>query len=353
MIAQSSHEKLTLRQGYEYLKPDHKPKTVESYLSLINHWEAAALSVVLPEKGALHLRIEAIDPDLHEVDNITLIDFKNYLKTKAKLRPKSKKRGLAQNTVRKYLKHLAAILNRLGPADHRNKEGLGILPAVPFAKPPAEILKKVKPVRDDEVVALYEAAEQATWPRCEVPPMLWWRSLIVFLYNIGLRRMDYLSARQREFDLQRGFVRFDAEKTEKEDEFPLHPVVIAHLEQIWDPARVLVWPWRFDQSAPEPIDKKKTSLYAQWHRLRMAAGIARKIVPHDLRKTCGSGLYAISPAAACEVLQHSSIVTTMRSYANCSRETAALMLNRAQPSAFAPSDPDPSSPMILKFPSAG
>lgn len=336
--------KLTLRTAYEYLRPDHKPRTCESYESLLSHWEAAPLTVVMPEAGTLHLRVPESDPCLTRCDNVTLVDFKNYLTGKL----------ASSNSVRKYLKHLFVIFRRIGPKDLRNPEGLGLIRDVPYVKPPKEVIRPVVTIEDHEVEALYEAAEEATWPKCELPAALWWQSLIVVLYNVGFRRLDFLSARMDEFDLRRAVVTFDAEKTGKSSALPLHPVVLAHLEKVWNPPRVLVWPWRYHQLAPDPIDRKKTSLYSQWHRIRKAAGIMRKITPHDLRRTCGSDLFASSPAAASECLQHSSIVTTQRSYSNCSRQTRELMLDRPQPAAFtmAPSETT-LDPMILKFPRSG
>lgn len=346
MIASQSLDRFTLRQAYDrYIKSSHKPKTVETYSTLLNHWEAAPLTVVLPDRSALHLRIDQQDPDLAMVDNVTLYDFKAYLSDHERLK--------SQNSVRKYMKHLAVIFKRLGPADYHNKEGLGILPAIPYAKPPKEIITPNVTIEPHEITTLYHAAATATWPDCEVPAPLWWQSLIVTLYNLGLRRLDYLSARQREFDLRRCCVTFDAEKTGKYSTLPLHPVVVEHLEKVWEPHRELVWPWRWNQDEPDPIDRKKTSLYAQWHRLRRSAGITRVITPHDLRRTCGSDLFAVSPAAASECLQHSSIVTTQRSYANCSPQTKALMLNRTQPMVFSESPQPPDDPMILRFPKSG
>lgn len=340
MICQSS-TKLTLRSAYErYLAPEHKPRTRETYGSLLNHWEAAELSIAIPEEGALVLRVEARDPDVAAIDNLSLLDFKHYLQAAA--------RKLKQNSIRSRIRGLNAIFARLGPEDRKNPEGLGILPRVYYVKAPAEILRRVIPIEDADVERLYQAAEIATWPDCEVDPVLWWRSLIVNLFNLGLRRSDYLSMRRAEYHLGRGVLVFDAEKTGKESELPLHESVIEHLRAIWEPQRALVWPWRHNQLAADPIDRKKTSLYAQWHRIRKAAGIAREVTPHDLRRTCGSALFFDSPAAASECLQHSSITTTQRSYANCSRETRELMLNRKQPPIFGLGEAP--AGMIIRFP---
>lgn len=332
-------QKLTLRLAYEnYLRPDHtKPRTIEAYQTTVNHWECAKLSVAVGE-----LRAVEYNPDLSQIDNVTLLDFKRHLSGK-----------LSPNSVRKYLRHLAVVLHRIGPPDYRNPGGLALIDRVPYVQQPKEVRKKPRVIEDHELTALYQAAESATWPRCEVSPPLWWQSLIVTLFNLGLRRLDFLSALQEEFDLERGFVLFDAEKTGKVSALPLHPVVVDHLAKIWEPERVLVWPWRFNQRTPESINKKKTSLYAQWHRLREAAGIERVITPHDLRRTCGSDLFSVSPAAAAECLQHASIVTTQRSYANCSRETRDLMLAKEQPAIFGGEPPSPDDPMILRFPSVG
>lgn len=329
----------TLRCAYEtYLMPDHlKPRTIESYYSLIAHWEKAKLTTPGCDPTE---RIPAGNPDMRKIDNVSLLEFRRYLAAK-----------LAPNSVRKYLKHLFVILNRIGPKSLRNPEGLGLISDVPYVRPPAEVRRKPRTATAEEISAIYQVADLATWPECEVPPPLWWRSLLVALYNVGLRRLDYLSARQDEFDLRLGVVSFDAEKTGKESTLPLHPVVISHLLEIWQPERALVWPWRHGQTEPDPIDKKKTSLYGQWHRLRKAAGVERKITPHDIRRTCGSDLFSISPAAASECLQHSSIVTTQRSYVDCSRETRELMLGRQQPPIFTGNPPDDhdGGPAIIPF----
>lgn len=331
---------MLLRDGWEQFvrSPEHAARTVEAYEEALTHWERA--EVTTPASPSLRLRMPARNPDAETIDAQTLVDLKNSMLATH-----------APNTVRKVLIHLRAIFNRLGPRSSRNPLGVGLLGDVPYCPLPAKQKRRPRTAREDELDRLYRACEVATWPRCEVLPADWWQSLIVVLYNIALRRLDYLAVAWEHVDLKNAMLDLRAHKTDKDSVFPLHSIAVEHLRRIQG-HRVLVWPWRPSQEAPDPIDRRKTSLYRQWHKICAAAGILKKLVPHDIRKTSGSQLFEVSPGAACELLQHSSIRTTQESYANVSRQTRELMLGRQQPAAFVEPDPpeDDDEPPIIRFP---
>lgn len=331
---------LTLRQAFnQFVKsPEHATRTIETYEDALTHWERTEVTVVAAG-SQLQLRIPVKDPPFKSIDAQTLIDFKNVLLAK-----------LSPNTVRKNLIHLRTILYRLGPRSRFNPLGLGLMPEALYVPLPSKVKRRARCADESELARLYRSCDVATWPRCEIAPAEWWRSLIVVLYNVALRRLDYLAVEWDHVDLRRGILEVTAHKTGKPSELPLHPVAVEHLLRIRTD-RILVWPWRPQQAAPDPIDKKKTSLYRQWHRICAAAGLLKRLVPHDLRKTSGSQLYETSPGAASELLQHASITTTQESYANISRHTRDLMLSRPQPTAFsAPEIPEGPEPAILRFP---
>lgn len=341
-------ETLTLRSAYEtYLQPEHAARTVEAYADTLTHWERAPLTTCRPDGTRAKARK---DPPLIGCDNTTLLEWRNAITTLVR----------SPNTVRKHLRQAAAIFARLGPPDRYHRDALGILPRVPYVKPPKEVLRRPTVPSGDELGRLYRAASAATWPRCEVPAGHWWRSVIAVVFNVGLRRLDFLWLPWQAVDLGQATITFDAEKTGKESTWPLHQAAVEHLAAIRAPQRPLVWPVRRGQAEPLPINNWKAAFYRTWHAIREGAGLERRIVPHDLRRACGSGLFALSPAAACEVLQHSSVVTTERSYADVSPETRRLLLEREQPAAFAAAaprrpEPDPELPpgAVIRFPFAG
>jgi integrase len=83
------------------------------------------------------------------------------------------------------------------------------------------------------------------------------------------------------------------------------------------------------------------SLYAAWHAIQEAAGInvdrsaeqGRKPYYgfHEIRKTCGTNLFGVSPAAAQQMLGHSSVETTQKSYANLNTLTEQALDQIPQP----------------------
>ncbi|QDT95522.1 tyrosine-type recombinase/integrase [Gimesia aquarii] len=310
-------DRLTLRKAFleHYKSPDLKPRTLECYENMLGHWEALT-----------------DDPEVFDIENKTLQTFRNAFME-----------DHTPPTFNKLRRHILAIMNRLGPPGPRNREGLGILKEFVWIKPLKENEKIPRVANDQQLNAIYEACAVATWPNFEFGSAAWWRAVVVFLYNTGLRRNDFLDLTIKEVDLDKGMITFDAEKTGKQRRLPLHQSVIDHFQLIWS-----------DRELVFPKPKGFKQLYGQFYKIQMAARIDGEdhFTFHQLRSTCGTNLFVRSPAAAQEMLGHSSVETTRRSYANVSNHLIEEALATPQPAAFQTSsnpddDPDPD---ILRFP---
>lgn len=329
---------ITLREAYAYKSGDHKPRTVVEYTTTVNHWERAALTVPDGKGG----RMPARNPDLNRIDNATLLEYREFLSGRCR----------SSLTVRKHLAQLIAILNRIKPGDNGHPEALGFVDSIPHVKKPKAVRVTVPRVAtDDESGRMFRAADAAGWPVTEVATTRdWWQSLIVCVYNTGLRVSDFMSLTWAEVDLAAGVMTFDAEKTGKRNSLPLHPIVIQYLQRIANPARAMVWPWRKAQAGPENRDRWYSSFRRNLERITDAAGLERKVTAHFLRGACGSGLFMQSTAVASWMLQHSSVKTTEESYTAPADHVREMVSKRSQPDGFQTDGPPEDRPHILKFP---
>lgn len=306
---------VTMRGAFEqyYWSPEMKPRTLEVYENMLRHWED------LTE-----------DPTFAEMDSVTLHGFKTaYLEYNSAA------------SFNKERRHFMAIINRMSPAVRKNPDGLGIVDRFIYIKPIPETRKIPRVASDEQVNAIYDACDIATWPRFEFGPTAWWRALVVFLYNTGVRRNDFLNLETTDVNLQEALIQFDAEKTGKDQMLPLHQSVVEHFEQIWS-----------DRKYVFPKSKGYKLLYRQWYEIQSFAGIPADdhFTFHQLRSTCGTNLFKRSPGAAQEMLGHSSIETTRKAYAFLTDHLVEVAQTQEQPSAFESRpdlDPDPN---ILRFP---
>ena len=175
-----------------------------------------------------------------------------------------------------------------------------------------------------------------------------WRCLVVFLFNIGARRSEFLALKQSDFNLDRNYVMLFSEKTGKLEPKPVNETLREHVLRIQSPHRQLMF----------PFPRNFNYLYRQWYTIQEIAGVGvqrpegshRKPYYdfHELRKTCGTNLYEQSPAAAQGMLGHSSVETTRRSYANVNPAMQNAANSMKQPTAFsdgADGSPPPTLPM--------
>lgn len=315
------HTSLTLRTAYEqhHRSTTHRPRTHEKFLNLLTWWE----------------RFTG-DPPVSEITNQTLLAFKES--ALAHMRP---------TTFNGLLGHLNAILATIGPACHGNPYGLGLIEFIARVRPAKE--RKIRPrvATLDETSRIYLACTDPDicWPRVGIDPGHWWQALIVVLFNLGLRRNDFLDLRRNDISLSRGLVTcFQAEKSDDEDrQLPLHPCVVQHLERIWSPARGVVFPCSKRYMDRRPNNHPK-QLYDYWYRIQKQAGLEAPYCFHELRKTCGTEFFRRSPGAAQEMLGHSSVETTRKYYANMSRDLIETAATLDQPAAFVAGNQPPDDP---------
>ena len=326
----------TLSTVYEQLirRSTDKPGTVVAYQNALDHW-----------------REFSGDPPLSEISNSLLAQFMATLAGS----------GRSPATVNKFRRHILAIINRCGPAMKGNPAGLGLIERPLFVAPLPESPPEPRRIDDAIVGSIYRSASVATWPfyvtESNGPTAGdWWRCLLVFLWNTGMRRTDAFLLNWSSIDLQAGRVTWTAKKTGKRQTVPLVPTVVDHLVGIRTRApRVFpTYPGAGQHGERTRVDAFKTSLYRQWRKIQAEAGIADRdrITFKELRETAGSNYYAVSPGAAQELLGHSDIRTTRRHYAELSEAMRATGAAIAQPAAFT-NGPDDDGAEVIRFPTAG
>ncbi|MGL5096110.1 MAG: tyrosine-type recombinase/integrase, partial [Planctomycetia bacterium] len=291
---------LTLREAFLrwHDSSRYAKRTRESYLEAISHWERCSGNPPL---------VDLTDELLFRVQETFLAS------------------GHAFTTWNKVRRTLLAIFNHLGPRSGTSRRGLGIIPGVPWIAPLPEQEPEPRTVPREVLAAIYSACEHATWPHGPVPAPDWWRASLVLLFNVGMRRGEWLSLPMSAVDWEGGMLLVSSSKTGKRRPKPLHPLVVEHLQRICGERPLLF---------PHPRNGLK-QLYAAFYRLQERAGVTKPFYHfHDLRRTCGTDLYAVSPGAASAMLGHSSIRITQRYYAHVDPALFAQAMERVQP--FAP-----------------
>ncbi len=323
---------MTFRSAYvtHYRSAADKPRTVDGYLNTLRLWEVKANNAPIPLPSPAEVLYDYTQR--YRNFKLSLIGFRETLLQEA----------YAAVTVNKEIRQLLAILNRLGPEGRGNPDGLGLMPKVPALKRLKEPEKAVRDISFDNLSAIYRCADWATWPRGPLShglhPGDWWRAFIVFEFNIGLRRGDVLSLAWEQIDLAAGVFDATIEKSDKVSKKPLHPVVIAHLQTIQGP-----WELVF------PAPKVKADFRKAFETIQQWAGVRQPFYkPHDLRRSCGTAFFEISPGAAQQMLDHSSVETTRKAYANLDRTMVKTALSLEQPAAFL-GDDEPDDGRTLKI----
>lgn len=291
--------------------------SVAGYLSSIRRWEIITGNLVMREIA---------DPQFD------LDVFAEYVRSKIPVtRLDGKSESMSAASANKEIRQIQSVLSICGPRTKNNRDGQGFLPETPLLRLFAEPEPTPRFIPLVELDAIYAACRVAAWPREDyagIPPDLWWQSAVVYLSNCGSRTVDWLALKTDDVDLSTGVVVLPREKkTGKRNKIPLAVCVVDHFRKIWS-QRDLVWP------AP----KNKSYRNATWKLIQVKAGIPDPYRIKDLRSTCGDRWYAIDPAAARGVLNHSSQSTTDRHYARAAehkfRRLAGIAESVEQPAAF-------------------
>lgn len=162
----------------------------------------------------------------------------------------------------------------------------------------------------DEMRRLYQAADQLDWPRLPgtVKTVDWWRGMLVYVWNTGVRPQHWMGLEWQHVDLDRGEVQAsrDIDKVKRRRWFALHPTVVEHLRRLQPdvaaieacaalhPERAdeirgiakLVFPL-FDRVRGRRNDRQQ--FYRCWWRLLESAGFKKgELVCKNVRQTTGS-----------------------------------------------------------------
>lgn len=163
-----------------------------------------------------------------------------------------------------------------------------------------------------------------------IPLALYWEAIFRVQWWTALRRKTLLQLRRADIDLDKALLTVPATfmKNKRGKKFCLGPDAIEILKRIWQPERVLLFPWPFTL----------TTFHKDFRRLKRLAGLEGDVTGrgqmkqmHKMRRSIATevavhkGVYA-----ACELLGHSATDVTMR-YLDPSRMPEADVTDCLQP----------------------
>jgi len=259
------------------------------------------------------------DPPLAKIDQLTCAKFV------AKLGERPGRKGnVSPNTIRKHCVQLQMVLDRAGPRTRDNRLGTGLIEEVPWLERPKP---RPKAATDnftlEEISQWLAACEIATKPEVEgIPAPDWWRALVRFLYNTGLRIGTAMGLR---WDMIEGdwiVIPPEIMKTHAGKRHPLNKSARAAIEAIRTPdPRIFPHPY-----------KRVTQIHKIRADILAASDIppARRFGFHGLRKALATHLAQKNPMIATMMLGHTMAKTTQDHYVNPGI-AAAVMAKVPQP----------------------
>lgn len=170
--------------------------------------------------------------------------------------------------------------------------------------------KKLKShISSDEFAAIYSECDVAKLPRVpNVNPGDWWRGILTVFFLTGWRMSQVLAIRWDHIDLDEFTILSpnDANKGNRDEFLPVHPIIVDHLTALRGSFSDLVFP--FDRSIKRMFDT--------FHAIQKAAGIVPKNRDgyygfHDLRRGFATlnadkmDLFQLR-----DLMQHKSLKTT-------------------------------------------
>jgi len=141
-----------------------------------------------------------------------------------------------------------------------------------------------------------------------IPRRLWWRSLLLFLYDSGARIGAALAVQRTDVSLSDGWVSLSGSdaKTGLAQLVSLSEQTVAAIRATHPEDRELIWPW----------PHHRRTLWAQYQRIRRWAGLPtdRTHAFHCLRRTHASQLAAVDLEMARRSMGHTSAAMTLSRY---------------------------------------
>ena len=233
---------------------------------------------------------------------------------------------MSPNGVRTKLKMIQTLLDKLGPPGRGNRDAIGLLDRVPWAKPPREEQRIPKTVAIEQLSDCIKASIAMDVPAVpQIRTSAWWRAILVVAWNTGLRRGSLLSMQMADIDWENRRLILPASRMKSRRPMIVHlnAAALAALRSIRTD-RELVFPW------PHCPRYLNTCL----HRLQDAAGIPseKHFTFPAIRKTVATTLWAISPGAAQYALGHTTSDVTKKHYVDGGGLVARALDQLPQPS---------------------
>ena len=160
----------------------------------------------------------------------------------------------------------------------------------------------------DEMARVLAAVSAARGSLDGIPERLWWRSLILAMWDSAERITALMSAEWKNYDHSTGWLLIPAEarKGARQDAlYQFDDPTQAEIAQIVEPARDKIWPWPRDRSY----------LWIRYRKLLRRAGLPadRYSGFHKIRRTVASH-YDAAGGNASQLLGHTDRRVTERSY---------------------------------------
>lgn len=160
----------------------------------------------------------------------------------------------------------------------------------------------------DELRRLFEAADLEGGMIGPVPSRLWWRARLLWHWHTAARKSETDALQQEWIDLRHAVAVVPAavrKGRKKTAVYHLPPALIESLERIWQPARVLMFPW----------DKSPTVYWLRWNRILRNAGLpaGRRSKTQALRVSHATWAKRLGGDPT-QALLHSDPATTARHY---------------------------------------
>lgn len=225
-------------------------------------------------------------------------------------------------TVKKQCTALRVILRQAGPRsrdapDAATEEGLfgedrhgrprpsPWFPALDVPSPEPDDVFTLDEIAD--WLNVCHLARQPQLPECSAA--LWWRTLILFAYNTGMRIGELLALRRGMLRrTARGLRYLDVPGAYRKQGKAARIALNAAALEAWEamPTTDVVWPWPHHRAHLDTIRRE----------LLTAAGLPpeRRFGFHALRKAAATAIYSLDPEAAQRQLTHESRSTTEKHY---------------------------------------
>lgn len=242
------------------------------------------------------------------IDQITDWHLLTFQKAIA-IRPGLKGEKLSPNTVRAKLRHVMTILTGAGPQQKGRALSANMIATVPWVPLPRAVYHDPQPARIDDVVAVYNLANQARFPK-ECNAEVFWQALLSVALSTGLRYVQLMRLKWSMVAWDESQLRLPAEinrKSRRDEVKPLHELAVSNLAKM---------PQDHEQVFYHAHDWR--TLYRELDRLEYLAGIPkeRAFHFHDIRRLVLLEVCEINSAAAVALAGHQNILMTSRHYVN-------------------------------------